>query len=400
MSLRTGLDLAGLVVDDEGAPLAGVRLAVDDDDAMRATRTGEDGSFRFERIGPMDEVYMSLDVHGSDVTRIIGYGDLNARIVVPRRGDVAGVVVFADGSPAAGAVVEGQRTDADGRFVLWTDGQRRTKYVVATISAIVEGFERAWTTHRAAQRATLQRGATTDVRLVLEAWPRSFVNVCVVGPEGRAIPDAFVHAGGLPYAVQRAGGVTRLIVAAAPGTAARIQASYGGGSGRLAPTTTEAVTSARWDDPPIELRLGRLEPVTVRVFAPGGEEIGRAEWTALHVEGGGARLLPDGRIDVPAPGGAYVRIVVETRGLRFDGRRTLPIEAPHELRIEFPRTARVTGRLVGSDGNAIEGAVITIYHAGRGKGTVPRAPTAADGTFVVGGVPVGRARLYAYRADD
>ena len=117
--LKPAFTLRGLVTDEAGVPLAGVRASLRDDLPRHRTTT-EDGRFSFEAL-ELKEYNVNLTLEGYGFWSVSVWPDDSEHTfamfsLVPLRG----VVLFPDGTPAAGVNVRAghavTRSDENGRF--------------------------------------------------------------------------------------------------------------------------------------------------------------------------------------------------------------------------------------------------------------------------------------------
>jgi len=130
--LERGAALAGVVVDDADEPIGWASVSATPVgraagvEPVRARSDRESGAFALEGLGPGEwDVTAGAREHGepASVTRVrVPLEDDALRIVLPRHGAIAGVLVDPDGDPITGAAIAGggrtATTDADGRFAL------------------------------------------------------------------------------------------------------------------------------------------------------------------------------------------------------------------------------------------------------------------------------------------
>jgi hypothetical protein len=395
--LSRGFDTAGRVIDETGQPLAGVHLYVDDADFTREVVSGPDGAFRFERLAPDELVWVTVLLEdGSQVSRTIPFGEQDALIEITRGGDVAGVVLMPDGTPAQRARVDGAETP-DGRFRLWSDQDEDVWWLNAEMKGPVEDFGTV-RTHFVGQLVELQPGRTVEVRLVLEELPRSFAAVRLTGPDDGTLAHRNVHCAGKGSIQQVAGDRVLFFCNEAPGT--EVTVTMTPHDAAFAPVTATVVTSAAWDTSVVELRTERNRPTRVRLFDVDGDEIPFQEWTRFEASGVGYVSKLEGAF-LNGPSGGAANVVVEARGRTLRRFVLLQAKPPHELRLRFPRTCRVTGRLVRADGRPAAGlGVVVVPQSALATGDYLRDTTSGDGTFTVDDVPSGSGWLYAWNEGD
>ncbi|MGE3351737.1 MAG: hypothetical protein AB7O84_08360, partial [Planctomycetota bacterium] len=210
------IPLAGLVVTDDGAPIAGaqVSLAAEvalpgrDQIASRAivprTETDAQGAFRLDDVGwvPGAALHVQAAGYAAVLRPVPEGGDPVMRVVLTRDDDrvtlIRGRVVLGDGSPAADAMVStgvmAQSTDADGFFVI--DFEPWLRYRVdetapTVVTAVKPGLLPALRTLPSVQQAR-ESGWPRDLVLRLDGAPGSIAGV-VVDQDGEPVPDALVE---------------------------------------------------------------------------------------------------------------------------------------------------------------------------------------------------------------
>ena len=207
--LRRGTEIAGVVTDVTGAPIAGARLVLDHPFRSHETQTTrDDGTFRFRGLArTVDRLALHADANGfAPWEQMVDAGDGELRIVLRRGARVSGSVVFADGSPVPNPSVWIERADhsavasalpaAEGGFVL--DRVESGSFVL--VAGTHDRPAGVPTSLPRSGRARVplrvpEGGAITDLRVVLEDVPTSYFRLRFVDAAGQAAdPESFVVA--------------------------------------------------------------------------------------------------------------------------------------------------------------------------------------------------------------
>lgn len=325
--VEPGATIEGRVLNKRGEPIADVELrarstgggardpmqwasATSDRDGHYELRGLRAGSYRIDpetskAVGPRDGFTIDAPA-GKAIAR---------DLVLDDGGTITGVVVDDRGAPVAGVKVDAQaidagfsfrwgggaKTDATGRFTL--AGLRPGAYRVLATRGRFEALRKPGTTDddpHPGERATVRAGATTEVRLVVEAQTGTITG-SVVDAAGQPVPDAYVSAA----RESDAAGARRSSVSAT-------RDEFGWGDDKPALTSVDGTFA-----------IERLSPgtYTVRAYRKGGGEA-----VAEHVALGHPvrlQILPTGSIEGVArrtsgapPDLLTVQVADATTGLR------------------------------------------------------------------------------------
>lgn len=372
-----GFDVAPLVVDARGAPLAGARVAVYRqrvDDALderlavklplapalvpdRTARTGPDGRAAFDAVpGGARVVASTDDGRASRALRAIELvGDDPPVLVVAELPALDVEVLAADGRPAPGAVVRVDLSDvpvdvdgepwAHGPRVTDADGRARLAVPrgVVAVSALVDAAptEAVRFAHEAARGVMLHapgaRRLVVRVEGADDGAPLADARVALARVPGAAVPDDVL---GVTYQAASATGADGRAAFALPvGGRWRLAATAPGRSARRDHEVVLAGDATRRD---VVLRLERPTLLAGRVVDERGRPVDVGRVVARRVTGADELVeldLPNRVADVTPDG----RFVVE--GVERTGRHELWYEPPAA---GFDRSAP-TGRGVLAD---------------------------------------------------
>jgi hypothetical protein len=401
--LPEGRLVSGVVVDGDGSPLGGVRVALrgygnaaSDYPADGDRRTKHDGSFVFDGVDP-DPSYptwwIECECDGRASTRdVVVPGQTDVRIVMRRATTVRGVVAYEDGAPVKGAGISNleAKTGEDGRFEIAGVGPGRLK-IDASAPSPGDSPE---TAHGSVAIDVAEGVAVENVRITLALDPaESFVRVHVVDPDGSAVNRADVHAwiDGQPddaASLETSGdGIAELRVGTAPGGSVVVTASL---APRSARTVTPATTGAWPPKETVELRLGPPGALRLRLVDSAGRDVAldSAEVVA------GANSQPDGtyalRADEPFTATIYAPGYA-THDVKFD-----PPQPPvREETVRLDSATRIVGRVLGADGKPVPVSAHVDADVTTKDGAEQSASPGVedDGTFEIATLPAGRARL-------
>jgi hypothetical protein len=381
--LEKGFDLQGLILDSEGEPAAGVRVAAMPESqafemrvygAYSGTISGSDGRFRFDDLAPGKVTVSARSEDGLEAREVAEAGQSEEVVLRFERGlTVEGVVLDPESAPVAGAevTVYGEcirnyvryETAGDGLFEL-----TGAKPAPCTMGVRAEGFvrkERQIEVPGGGLRGLeirLERGATVVGQV--RGLASSELENCYV------VSDGAVSQPGMDGSFRLAGvGVGERVITA------RVSGSDRERSVRA--TVPEA---------------GESDPVVID-FALGISLFGRVlrgsdgvPGMVVSANGVGARAYgsassgPDGayRIEGLEPG--EFQVAVQSRGGDVVGGDHVLLEADTELDVQIA-SGRIAGNVVTSDsGEPIDGATVTI----KGRGLPPvdrRTTTDASGFF-------------------
>lgn len=405
--LVEGRSVAGIVVDESGKPMAGVRVSV----LGEGQRTAADGRFSIDGLPAGRTFYDSsgFSLHAlidgwCGGGQIVVPGDLAIRVVLCRTATVRGVVVHEDGSPAAGADVYffSVKTDRDGRFEL---PEFASGHQLVRASAGLPLDQRVPV--YGAEYADAPPGGTVDgLRIVLAPDPgRSYVDVRVVHEDGRPAPSADFRAwdGDVQidgYSTDDDGSYF-LRVHSLTGSRLRIAASVPGPPALDA--VTEHVVETR-SSPPFETIMLRLGPpaarLRLRAVDPDGRDV---PIDPAHVDADSKSLAAaDGMWPLLATQPFFARVRVPGFAVR-----TVELYQPHarlrEETIRLVPAGGVRGRVLRPDGSAAEPGLhvmVEVRDAVTGEWERSSALVAAGGRVELTSLPAGPARIYVLNESE
>ncbi len=293
--VHEGRRIAGVVVDGEGAPLAGVLVSLDGQrhGGEHEMRTSADGAFTFDGLDPRPtewELEGALEGWAGDAARP-ETGQIDARLVLRRASVVRGFVVREDGTavPAGRIVAIGEltaSTDEHGRFAL-TGVPPGLRTVAATVALPGEPRERVGEIS-----VDVPEGGTVDgVEIVVRPdAQRAFVLLHVRDADGAPVREF----GGALWTTDLAPGerwtpATRKTLATSfgatdgsgvhlatvrrpPGTAVVVAVSADRRSSSACVERTVA-TQAGPNFDPVVIRPGPLSRLRLRLVDPEGREV-------------------------------------------------------------------------------------------------------------------------------
>jgi len=395
--LSPGTHVGGAVVDTAGEPAAGARVTIAPDDLPpQRTRSGADGRFLFTMIPPdhgFGDTRLSVAAPGYAEERLTAVpGDTGLSVVLRRTASLGGIVVRADGSPAAHFMVymELAHPERDRHAATGTDGRFRA-------AGLRPGRWRveahSGTEPYRSVRADVEigEGAAHELRLELNEPATSYVTLRVVDGTGR--PRAQVgtvcrHEGRNRSRTRATGddGRSRHALPLPPGT--RVEVRFRSGNPRVT-HHARATTTARPDEREIEVVM----PARARVEIAVTDEDGRPAHGAKATIGNLATPAKTANTWLVDPGRPFV-VEVEAEGrARIRERFEAPGPGAHRIEIPLPGKTIVTGRVVAPDG-APTPAGIRGYFETDGLGHWFTAHTGEDGRFALPALPPGRVRLH------
>lgn len=344
---------------------------------------------------------------------------------------IAGAVVGGDGAALPGATMAwvrmddpfgfmGKRvfatTEAGGRFeVVLEPGTKGWRAVVDA-----EGYPVTISPPFAAGskdvRIVLERGADLELTLRFEADRRPVVGATVLVAVGEMSDDDDDPGGAMPSAVTDAGGVVRL--SARPGKVAVVMALVPGHGMLMAEAGDGPATSGLVGDVPKALVAGTLARATLTVrqglevtgvvSASDGAPLANCRVAPLGLFGGSgadrggaeARTDATGRYRVAVPASGWGNGGVVTFQLEGYASLTRQVWERDEqtgrvvLDVTLRRAATLRGRVVDAAGQPVAGVRVGVEGSmgpdemqGMMGLVVPKATTAADGSYVVAGLP-------------
>lgn len=367
--------IAGILVDDAGRPMPGVPLSISSD-PLQTARTGLDGRFRFEGLGPLRYEIGVLEKGAPPARREAFGGEEDLRIVVERWAGIEGRLVAVEGTPLDGrriSVGNGPataETDSGGRFAL-------APLAPGLVTLVAEGVPPL--------RLLLASGERRGDLLLRQEprqeppppQPECGVRLLVVDASGAPV-DAKVHVDGalavdrLPGGARvrfREGETLRLSVAA-PGFAGLLRRSWEpsrSGEERIRLERSAAIEGALPLDPEAPLEL----------YAVSGSGDGARRDDAAWGDDGLFRVedLAPGRFELfLAREGALPERIAEGNAAPGENVRLGALALPGPLRIDSVVTDR--------DGRPLGGARVTAHvETALGPTEHAVAVTRADGRF-------------------
>jgi hypothetical protein len=399
--------LAGDVVDDAGAPLAGARLRVRAElnftlllarptaQPAPAATADDDGHFELRDVptGKLTLSAMAPDFLPATLPVELAPGASrdDLRVVLHRGATVVGRVVGPDGTPAVGAEV---RLAAQDRAFAGPSGSPASVdgdggYVLDAVPSGPQTFHaelpgalpavRDLTVHPGENRLDFQLGAG------LEIAGR------VVDPAGAAVEGASV--------TLRTGDLTPETTASGDDGSFRFSGLRSGGyrlSGRIEgySAVSEEIRLADASLRDVELRLTNGGAVAGRILGLSPEQFAEVRITAVQTLSGfnGQRIEPDAqgeyRISDLAPGDWTVIAMLGMPGRSVQGKVQLPVGVPEvRLDLEFPSGFTLSGRLLRA-GQPLSGALVGVQGTD-GVATNGTVPSDTQGNFRIEGLKAG-----------
>ena len=267
--LRRGFRIEGRVQDATARPVPKAHVVVEESNSPDLVCvTAAEGRFVLDSLeGRTYTLRATAEGFPRPVEARVMAGDDQVELVLGAERSLRGIVLFADGSPAAGARAGPAVADAEGRFTL--EGLTGTVVELEALWGEVPRWlseKEPPATHRCRRTIDLSR-ETGEVRLVLEPSPWSYVPMRVVDargqPAGRVrVSDARV--------VKFATGVWVVAVNEPPGSAVTLSLSTDLVGFEV---LVAEVSAAAPDAPPMEVTLPEPRRVTILVRGPDGEAL-------------------------------------------------------------------------------------------------------------------------------
>ncbi|HYD43313.1 MAG TPA: carboxypeptidase regulatory-like domain-containing protein [Anaeromyxobacter sp.] len=419
IALAPGGAVAGEVRDDAGAPVAGVRVALEAELVAMAAVTDDEGRFRLSGL-PADAYAVWLFPPpgfvrpGPRAIRVEQGGEVRASYRLLRAARIAGVVEDEDGVPIADAVITGRRirdrgplpADWDARGAVETRSDRAGAFALEhaaagawRLSVAADGFVPATFDAQAPEElaVTLLRGGALDVEVVDESGapvPGALLSAVALQPPGgepfrkEAAADAsgWHRFDGLPPGRYRV--VAQRLARAKDGvgyfrtvtaeetvegpvtTALRLRFELGMS---IAGKVVEEGTGR----PLAGVEVAAVDEVREAAIGPSDGPPSRA--------GGLAITDAEGRFEIPhlRPRRHRLSWALEDHAAAEGGRWARPMETG--LVLTMRRTAQLTGRVTGHDGSPLDDFTVS-----------GRPFRAAGGTFAL---PIQRAGPQTLRVE-
>jgi len=418
VSLRPGLPLAGVVVDEEGDPVVGASLRLDEEEFECRHLSDPEGRFAFDGI-PMDrfpggarvDLLASREGYLPNRVSVIP-GDRDLRVALRRPRTASGRVTLPDGSPAAGLTVEAGADGVPGRWHwrAYTDEAGRFRIEGLPPGPIrLETFlwrahpevpERKVRVFGAARTVVMHPdGPDPEIALLLEPVPTSFVSLEGLGPDGRSLgrlgsDQVLTEFGSVAVSYGSKPEVTSYPFP--PGTPVRVTVQPSMGEGvppGLGRVRRTVLTTASPTDPPTAIRMPAPTLLKVRVRDAAGKPL--AVPTRIHVtdvpgetEFAGEETRPGERGFV-VPAGTMLLVTAWASDHGPEYRRHEKAEVPDALKIRLRGTGRIRGRLVMPPGE--ERRILDVFEELKfwGVGLEP----GPDGSFDLKDVPARRIKI-------
>jgi len=247
--LEPGSVCAGRVVDEEGEPVRGAVISIDEGVHETAV-AGNDGSFRFEGVASGRLMLGVAAPEHPAIWHVSFSGEEDVRIVLPRFASVSGRILLPDGSPAAGAgcwIVE------SGPFGEVHEADRGGEFVLPSLEPgrVTFGFSSRDGAFKARLALVLASGERrTDVSVHL-APAYSYLRLRVEGATGEVSLSHDSHTWSVPWA-------DPVVLSVAPGTETRLRVSDA-----VTTASIRCVTSATPEIAPILVDLAPRRKVHV-----------------------------------------------------------------------------------------------------------------------------------------
>jgi hypothetical protein len=381
--MTVGASIAGIVVDAAGAPIKGVVVIHDRPfSADDLVRTDAEGRFRFNGAELETQTLLVLRNGEQVLATSVEPGDESVRLVVAETSERTGVVVFEDGRPAPRVPVEGEVTDARGRFVFRVPPLRAL--VTAELGSLPGLPGEPSPPSEWYGYAILSDDVRKPVRIVLQHQTRSYVRVRFVDGSGLGLPGIVL--GGLPCQESDKDGraVTAFIVPA--GTTVRPRPRVGG-----YPYPFEAKTHADLASAPEQtVHVRPTARATLVVRLPNGDPL--PQDLNARIELSFARVIKKQHdralFEFDRTNSGYPRFHVTVSAVGFIATsRGLPLpKEDTEVEVRLVRGHEVVGRLLDRDGTPTAGWVL--FRANRMRPVF--AEIGSDGRFKLAGVGPGK----------
>lgn len=437
LAAPAGGAVAGAVVDDAGAPVAGARVTASlrgrsmgfDDRELRSAASDERGRFRLDALPPGEVVLRAsraglLESERTPVAIADGGAAADTVLALARGAVLAGRALFADGAPAAGARVDarfdpgfavgpaafGALRGARGSAVAADDGTFEVGGLGPGPFRVRASAERDGATCVAALDAVRPRG---ELALVLA--PPAALRGAVTGPGGEPAPGAAVVALRIaPGAVGET--VTDRRAAAAGADGAFELPDLAPGTWRVRARAPGRAPSEDVElalpDGARELALALAVPARVAgvVVAPDGATVSGAVVSTgdagpALLSGRDGDALPTavtderGRFELAELRPGELALVARADGFASSEALPLAVAAGEEragLRLELRRGARLTGRVFGEGGRPDAGCTVNLVRWNAGGTFAVRLATAdGEGRFAFEGVDPGTWQVVA-----
>lgn len=413
LDLQRGMVLRGIVVDETGTPIAGAQIEVASPwrrDAEVMATAGADGTFELRGcpnpilVGARAAGYASSSLH----PRLSFDGTpLHVRLeLVARGGIVDGLVVAADGTPVADAVVRIGKGRTDALMAI----SPASPPLPAQVRTDREGRFRACGVAAGTQPVQVRAVGFAPFSGRCEVTASAIVPIRVALPAGASCTGSVVSAegapvGGVTVRVGTNGDFVQLFARTAsdgsftlrdlPTGAVELQvADTEHGAGKALITTVAGATA------PCELRLSKGQELHGRVVDESDQPVGGldVQVTAVGNEGPrseNVRTNGEGRFHVRS---LPVNRLVDIRvlGKMFDPVRVTDVDpAAGEVLLRVvnaPRSAFIRGVVLGVDGRPTSSAHVVV-HWQQSIGDTHMV-TQIDGSFELGPLRSGDWRLY------
>lgn len=420
--LQPGVELAGLVLDNQNQPIPGAkvqvfpdglpRFAPGADDEQMETATAADGTFTFTGLGTGSRMQVSVTQEGYAARTVQGVELPLAqplRIVLPPGSRVAGRTVDERGQPVSRALVRVSRTgtgnsrgfsmplrsvvtDESGRFEV-----ENLEAGAVTVSANAPGL-------RPTEIANLELAPgkdLDDLELVMRAG--AVVAGQVVGPDGKPVAGAQVEVerstpGGVFLPPARSDGDGRYrLEGLEPGP--RVLAATHSSHPKAVKDLDVQAGENRLD-----FQLGGGHDVSGRVVDSAGQPV---EGATLLLQFADWRNLPqarsgaDGGFRFPGVGEGVYALSAERQGYASARMPEVRVAGPvGGLEVRLDRGGAIRGRLIGIDFSQLGQVMIMAGPVGAGPGGMAQGRADFQMEYRVDGVAAGEWHVIGYMAQD